>query len=58
MPKVKLLVSRTGGQDRGDVVEVTADEVQRMIDAGQCELVRDVKPEKAVKRSKFERADK
>ena len=60
--KVKLLISRaaaSGSQNRGDVVEVSDAEAVRMFDAGQAEPVRAEKaPEKAVKRSKFEKASK
>lgn len=59
MVKVKLLVARTGGQNAGDIVEVSTNEAERMTEAGQCELVRvAAKPEKAVKRNKFEKAAK
>lgn len=59
--KVKLLTARataTGSENRGDVLDVDADEGQRMIEAGQAELVRAAKPEKAVKRKKTEKAIK
>ena len=59
--QVKLIVSRataTGAENRGDIVEVSADEGQRMIDAGQAEILRSNTPEKAVKRTKSEKADK
>ena len=60
--KVKLLVPRAsadGAQNRGDVVEVTNAEAERMVAAEQAELIRSQKaPEKAVKRSKSERATK
>lgn len=60
--QVKLLMARAsaaGSQNRGDVIEVGDAEAQRMIDAGQAELVRAAKaPEKAVKRSKAEKAAK
>ena len=60
--KVKLLVARaaaTGAENRGDVVEVSDDEAVRMIEAGQAEPIRTAKaPEKAVKRSKAEKATK
>lgn len=61
MVKVKLLVSRSGAAgafSAGDVIEVGADEAQRMAAAGQCELMRAAQPEKAVKRSKAEKAVK
>lgn len=53
--KIQLLVSRSGpngAQNRGDVVEVTVAEMQRMVDAGQCIAIERSslkKPEKAVK---------
>lgn len=59
--KVELLVARAsamGSQNRGDVIDVQAEEGQRMIEAGHAVLVRSVKPEKAVKPSKFEKARK
>ena len=61
MVKVKLTVSRSGADGTfaaGDVIEVSAVEAERMADAGQCELVRAAKPEKAVKRAKAEKAVK
>lgn len=62
MVKVKLLVSRAGltfSQNAGDVVEVDADEAQRMVAAGQAELMREgPKPEKATRRSAPEKAAK
>lgn len=60
--KVKLLTPRaaaTGSENRGDIVEVSDDEAVRMIESGQAEPVRATKaPEKAVKRSKAEKASK
>lgn len=59
--KVKLLVSRVGmagAQDRGDVIEVPADEGRRMVAAGQAEVVRSKEPERAVRKSKAEKAAK
>lgn len=59
--KVKLLVSRSGvdgAKNAGDIIDVSADEGQRMIDAGQAEIVRAAAPEKATKRAKLERAAK
>lgn len=59
--KVELLVARAGvgeSQNRGDVVDVDSDEGQRMIDAGQAKLVRSKAPEKAIQRSKAEKAAK
>lgn len=60
--QVKLLIARataTGSENRGDVVTVSDAEAVRMIEAGQAEPVRSEKaPEKAVKRSKAEKASK
>jgi len=59
--KVKLLVSRAGvegAQNRGEIVEVSTDEAGRMVEAGQAEMVRATSPEKAVKRTKAEKASK
>ena len=50
--KIKLLVARAGvgfSQNRGDEIDVNADEAQRMIDAGQAELVRAAPVERAAK---------
>lgn len=41
--KVKLLVGREGpevSQTPGDVIEVDDKEAERMVEAGQCELVK------------------
>lgn len=57
--QVKLLVARAGAQgaqNRGEVIDVSTDEAARMIEAGQAEPVRGAKLEKAVKRSKSEKA--
>jgi len=59
--KIKLLTARAtaaGSQNRGDVIEVTPNEAQRMVDAGQAEIVRSAAPEKAVRRPKAEKATK
>ena len=59
--KIKLLISRAGAdfsQNAGDVIEVSADEGQRMIDAGQAELMREAKIERAVAKAKVEKATK
>lgn len=59
--KIKLLCSRAGvgfSQSRGDEIEVSAEEGQRMIDAGQAELVRQAPVERAAKPVKAERAKK
>lgn len=57
--KVKLLVSR-GGPDgifnRGDEIDVSADEAQRMVEAEQAEIVRAAPVERAVKPAKAEKA--
>lgn len=61
MIKVRLLVHRAssvGMQFIGDVVEVTSDEADRMIGAGQAEIVRATPAEKAVPRRKTEKASK
>lgn len=61
MVKVKLLVPRTGpagAQNVGDEIEVSAADADRMVDAGQCEIVRAAKPEKAISRRKAEKAVK
>jgi len=57
--KVKLLVSRcgpAGAESRGDVIDVSADEAERMVEAGQCEIVRTGGAERAVPKSKAEKA--
>ena len=57
--KVKLLVSRTGAdgaQNRGDEIDVSPAEAKRMVDAGQCEIVRTAKAERAVPKPKAEKA--
>lgn len=59
--KVKLLVPRataTGAENRGDIVDVSADEAARMIESGTAELVRAVKAEKAVSKRRSEKAAK
>lgn len=60
--KVKLLIARAtanGSENRGDVIDVSDDQAVRMIEAGQAEAVRSVAaPEKAIKRTKFEKASK
>lgn len=56
-----MLVSRSGADGAfapGDELEVPTDEARRMVAAEQCEIVRGRKPESAVKRGKFERANK
>lgn len=57
--KVKLLIPRCGpgiADNIGDVVEVTADEAKRMIEAGQARPVKTT--ERAVKKGAVETADK
>lgn len=60
--KVKLLVpiaSATGAYGRDEEYTcASADEAQRMIEAGMAEVIRTQKVEKAVKRSKSEKAAK
>lgn len=59
--KVKLLVPRaaaTGSQNRGDVVEVSAADAERMVKAGQAEHIRAKKKETATPKRKAERAAK
>lgn len=59
--KIKLLMARaaaSGAQNRGDVIDVSADEAGRMVAAGQAEMIRSAKPEKAVSRAKPEKAAK
>lgn len=59
--KIKLLVSRSGAngaQNRGEEIEVDADEAKRMIEAGQAEPVRSAKVEKATAKKPTEKAFK
>lgn len=59
--KVQLLVPRSGPAGAfniGDHIDVPEDEAKRMFDAGQAAPVRSAKPEKAVKRTKSEKAVK
>jgi len=59
--KIKLLTARatvSGSENRGDIIDVSADEGERMIAAGQAEVVRGSKPEKATKKTMFERTAK
>jgi hypothetical protein len=61
MVSVRLLVSRAGpdlAQSAGDVVAVSAEEAERMVAAGQCEIVRTATPEKAIARRRAEKAVK
>ena len=55
MPEVKMLVSRTDAS-RGETLTVDGAEAERMIAAGQAELVRGKKAERAVKPSRAEKA--
>lgn len=60
--QIKLLVSRatiTGSQSRGEIIDVAQEEAERMIDAGQAELVRNAPPsENTSKASRKEKAKK
>lgn len=59
MPKVKLMVARVGTgftQNRGDVIEVSGAEAERMVAAGQAELIREAKRETATRKPKAEKA--
>jgi len=59
--KIELLISRAtvgGSQNRGDIVEVSDAEAQRMIKAGQAKPVRREKPETAIPKRKAEKASK
>lgn len=57
--KIELLTARataTGSENRGDVIDVSKEEAIRMIEAGQAMPVRSVATEKAVRRTKAEKA--
>jgi hypothetical protein len=59
--QIKLLVSRSGPSGThgvGDVIDVPADEADRMVAAGQCEIVRSAKAEKATSKRAAEKAAK
>lgn len=59
--KVELLVSRSGvdgAQNCGDIVDVSADEAKRMIEAGQALPARTQKVERATPKTKTEKAVK
>lgn len=59
--KIKLLTPRTGpagAQNIGDEIDVPTAEAERMVEAGQAEIVRAAKPEKAVARRRSEKAAK
>lgn len=58
---VKLLVSRAtndGAQNRGDEIDVSAEEAQALVEAGQAEMVRAAAVERAVSKNKAEKAVK
>ncbi len=60
MVKVKLLVARSGPAGAfnvGSEIDVDAAEADRMVAAGQAELVRAVKKETATRKKKAERAN-
>lgn len=53
--KIRLLVSRVtndGAQNRGDIIDVAADEAESVIAAGHAEIVREDAPERAAGRGK------
>ena len=53
--QIKLLVSRatiTGSQSRGEIIDVAKEEANRMIDAGQAELVRNAAPTENTSRAR------
>jgi hypothetical protein len=57
--KVKLLVSRSGNgivQNRGDIIDVSVEEAESLINAGQAEVQRDAPVERAVAKPRVERA--
>jgi len=57
--RVRLLVSRSGSDGTfspGDEIEVSAAEGKRMIEAGQCEPVREKNGETATKKTTGEKA--
>lgn len=61
MVKVKLKVARSGptlSQAAGDEIEVSEAEAERLVAANQAELARSKAPERAVKRTKAEKAVK
>ena len=57
MVKVKMLVSRTDA-NIGETVDVSPEEAKRMVVAGQGEIVRAKKTERAVQQRKPEKAVK
>ena len=59
--KIELLVPRTGvgfSQNRGEIIDVSDNEAARMIEKGQAKPVREQKSERAVKKTKAEKASK
>lgn len=59
--RVRLLVPRAtlaGPEEIGDEIDVSDAEAIRMIEAGQAEVVRSVKPQRAVRKTKTEKAVK
>lgn len=44
MVKVRLILGRTGNQHPGDIIEVSPGEAERMVEAGQAEMVAPPKP--------------
>ncbi|BCH32632.1 hypothetical protein MesoLjLc_45620 [Mesorhizobium sp. L-8-10] len=59
--KIKMLTSMSGPEvqrNRGDVIEVSADEAVRLAEAGFAELVRSEPPDRAVKQGTAEKAVK
>lgn len=60
--KIELLTARasaSGSQNRGDVIDVPADEAKRLIEAGQARPVRSAaKPESATSKRKAEKASR
>jgi len=57
--RVRLLVSRcgpAGAENVGEEIDVQADEGERMIAAGQCEIVRRADVTRAVSRGGAEKA--
>lgn len=44
MVKVRLILGRTGNQHPGDIIEVSPGEAERMVEAGQAEMIAQPKP--------------
>ncbi len=40
VPRAAVIDGRAVAQDKGQVIEVPPDEAERMVEAGQCELVK------------------